>query len=81
MFGLDIDLTDLETRGNVESQRLKETLERIGNANSNAKQIIERVRADYNFTPFQNPVDLNSGLDRALDDILHSAPDGSDDPE
>ncbi len=81
MFGLDIDLTDLETRGNVESQRLKETLDRIGNANSNAKQIIERVRADYSFTPFQNLVELDPGLDRALDDILQSAPDGPEEPE
>ncbi len=78
MFGLDIDLTDLEARGNVESQRLKETLDRIGNANSNAKQIIDRARSDYTFTPFQTPVELDPGLDRALDDILQSP---TDEPE
>ena len=75
MFGLDIDLTDLETRGNVESQRLAETLGRIANANSNAKEIIDRVRAEYSFEPFRNPVELDPGLDRALDDILRSPPE------
>ncbi len=78
MFGLDMDLTDLETRGNVESQRLKETLDRIGNTNANAKEIIDKVRADYRYEPFRNPVDLDPGLDRALDDILHNAPESPD---
>ena len=75
MFGLDIDLTDLETRGNVESQRLKETLERIARTNSNARDIIERVRNDYSYEPFRNPVELDPSLGRALDDILQSAPE------
>ena len=75
MFGLDMDLTDLETRGNVESQRLKETLDRIGNTNANAKEIIDKVRADYRYEPFRNPVELDPGLDRALEDILQNAPE------
>ena len=81
MFGLDIDLTDLESRGNVESQRLKETLDRIGNANPNAQQIIERVRADYRFEPFRNPVSLDPGLGRTLDEILDNIPETPEDPQ
>ncbi len=79
MFGLDIDLTDLEARGNVESQRLQETLERIGNTNPKAKEIIERVRADYRYEPFRNPVELDPGLNRALDDILQNSTDSPED--
>ena len=79
MFGLDMDLTDLEARGNVESQRLKETLDRISSANADAKQIIERARSDYTFAPFRTPSELDPGLDpglsRTLDDILQNAPD------
>ena len=78
MFRLDIDLTDLETRGNVESQRLRETLERISNANDNARQIIARVRAEYSYEPFRTPVDpveLPPTLDRVLDDILQNSGD------
>ena len=81
IFGLDIDLTDLETRGNVESQRLKETLESIGNANSDAKQIIDRVRADYRYEPFRNPVELDPGLGRELDDILQNSPESPEEPQ
>jgi hypothetical protein len=75
MFRLDIDLTDLETRGNVESQRLQETLDRIANSNSNARDIIEKVRDEYSYEPFRNPVELDPGLGRALDDILRNAPE------
>ncbi len=81
MFGLDLDLTDLEARGNVESQRLKETLERIGGSNAEARQIIERVRSEYTFEPFLNPVELDSGLDQALDNILRSAPDSPEEAQ
>ena len=78
MFGLDLDLSDLETRGNAESARLQETLERIGSSNANAKEIIDRVRADYRYTPFENPVELNPQLDRTLEDILRNRPETSE---
>jgi len=81
MFGLDIDLTDLETRGNVESQRLQETLDRISNSNAEAKGIIEKVRQDYRFEPFRNPVDIDQGLGQALDDILRNLPDSPEESE
>ena len=70
MFRLSLDLSDLESRGNAESARLQETLERISNSNSNAREIIDRVRADYRYIPFVEPVELPPQLDRALDDIL-----------
>ena len=62
----------------MESQRLKETLDRIASSNADAKQIIERVRADYRYEPFRNPVELDPGLGRALDDILRNAPEPPD---
>ena len=76
MFGLDLDLSDLERRGNAESARLQETLERIGGSNPKAREIIERVRADYSYTPFEEPVELPPQLDRALEDILRESGEG-----
>lgn len=75
MFRLSIDLSDLESRGNAESARLQETLERISNSNSNAREIIDRVRADYRYIPFEEPVELPPQLDQALDDILREGPE------
>lgn len=75
MFDLDLDLSELQSLGETESNRLQQTLERISNSNSEAKQIIDRVRADYNFTPFEDPVDLAPELDQALQDILQNMPD------
>ena len=75
MFQLDLDLSELQSLGETESNRLQQTLERISSSNSEAKQIIDRVRADYNFTAFDEPVDLAPGLDQALQDILQNMPD------
>ena len=77
MFRLSIDLSDLESRGNAESARLQETLERISNSNSNAREIIDRVRADYRYIPFEEPVELPPQLDQALDDILREGPESA----
>ncbi len=77
MFGLELDLSDLEARGGVESARLQETLERIGNSNAEAREIIDRVRADYRYTPFENPVTLDPQLDKTLEDILQNLSDSS----
>jgi hypothetical protein len=75
MFKLEIDLTELSTLGENDSRTLLETLERIGGSNPGAKEIIDRVRADYNFVPFVEPVDLAPSLDKTLEDILRNMPD------
>ena len=75
LFKLDIDLSELEQLGQTESERLMETLERIGSQNREAKQLIDSVRTDYNYTPFVEPVDLDPGLDKALEDILRNLPE------
>ncbi len=75
MFRLDLDLSDLKARGDVESTRLQETLERIAGANSNAREFIAQVRADYRYAPFQDPAEADAGLEQALDDILHNMPE------
>mgnify|MGYP007011236081 CR=1 FL=1 len=49
---------------------LAERLEEIGEANAEAKQLIDRIREDYVYTPFVEPVDLDPALDDALNDIL-----------
>ena len=75
MFGLELDLSELESRGNAESSRLQETLERVASNNPKAKEIIDRVRADYRYIPFEEPVELPPELDRTLEDILQNLPE------
>ena len=75
LFKLDIDLSELETRGKNESEELQERLDKISGTNPEAKQLIERVKSDYEFTPFEEHVDLDPSLDKALDDILRNIPE------
>lgn len=75
MFKLDIDLSELEALGKTESNHLQEMLERISASNPEAKQIIDRVREDYNFVPYVERVELDPALDRALEDILRNRPE------
>jgi hypothetical protein len=77
-FKLDIDLGELKQRGDTESGRLQAMLERVASSNANAKEIIEKAREEFNYTPFVEPVELTPGLDKALDDILRNAPDQPD---
>lgn len=70
MFQLDINLSELESLGNAESRRLQETLDEIARANPKAKEIIDRVKADYSYAPYSEHVDLAPGLDQTLRDIL-----------
>ena len=75
MFDLNIDLSELQELGEAECQQLQETLERISSNNREAKQLIESVRSDYNYTPFEQSVDLGATLDQALEDILRNMPE------
>ena len=80
MFKLDLDLADLITLADTECRELQETLERIGSANPGARELIDRARADYVVSPFLDPMDpdkveLESDLDRAIDEIIQNTPD------
>ena len=77
MFQLDINLSELESLGNAESRRLQETLDEIGTTNPEAQQIIDRVKADYNYARYDEQVDLTPELDQTLRDILDNMPDES----
>ena len=70
LFSIEMDLSELEQLGNRESQELLDNLERLGRTNNEAKQIIDQVRMDYQYTPFVEPVDLDPALDQALENIL-----------
>ena len=78
MFKLDINLTELMTLGDSESQELEEALEKLGSSNPRAKEIIDRARSDYNYNPFEETVELDPALDRTLEDILRNTPDDPD---
>lgn len=80
MFQLDLDLSELRSLGLAESNRLQETLERISSSNAEARRIIEQARSEYSYTPFEEPVHLEPGLDRALQDILEHLPDEPEEP-
>ncbi len=77
LFDIEMDLSELEQLGSRESRELLENLERLGSTNNEAKQIIDQVRVDYQYTPFVEPVDLDPALDQALENILRdiSGPD------
>ena len=77
MFSLDIDLSELLTLADNEGRQLQESLERIAEGNPRAKELIDRARADYNLSPFVEPVELDPALDRTLEDILSNMPDPS----
>ena len=78
LFKLDIDLDELQSLGDAESQRLKDLLDKVASSNATAKEIIDKARAEFTFTPFVEHVELDPGLDRALDDILRNAPGQSE---
>ena len=75
LFKLDIDLGELKEWGDAESQRLEEMLDRIGSSNSNAKEIIDRARSDYEYTPYVEHVELTPELDQALAEIIKNMPE------
>ncbi len=80
MFKLDIDLSELITLGDRESSELQQALEELAASNPNAKEVIDRVRSDYNYEAFEEITELDPALDRALEDILRNAP-GEPDPD
>ena len=79
LFDIEMDLAELEQMGTRESQELLENLERLGSTNNEAKQIIDQVRLDYQYTPFVEPVDLDPALDQALENILRDIGGPDDD--
>ena len=74
MFRLDLDLSELYSLGMTESGQLQETLERISASNAEARRIIEQARTEYSYTPYEEPVNLEPGLDQTLRDILEHLP-------
>ena len=78
MFDLEIDLSELLSLGETESQKLVETLEKIAETNPTAKDLIERAKTDFNFVPFETTVHMDPALNSALEDILRNAPDQLD---
>ena len=72
IFKLDIDLSELLRLGEAESQELRDNLEKIGGTNPTAKELIDRARTDFNYTPFEPTVELDPALDNMLEDILRN---------
>ncbi len=75
LFQLDLDLSDLRQRADADADRLQRILDRISETNPEAREIIRRAQADYQATPYVEPVALDPALDRTLDDILRNPPD------
>jgi len=78
MLKLELDLSELMSLGEAESQELRETLEKIGSTNPTAKELIDRAHNDFNYVPFEEVVELDPALDKTLNDILRNIP-GADD--
>jgi predicted ATP-grasp superfamily ATP-dependent carboligase len=75
MFGLTVDLSELRDQGLAEARQLQERLEQISDSNPDAKQLIENARADYSYTPYIVPVDMDPALAKTLEDILRNMPE------
>ena len=74
IFKIEMDLSELEQMGNRESQELLDNLERLGRTNSEAKQIIDQVRLDYQYTTLcRTRWTLDPALDQALENILRES--------
>ena len=80
LFDIEMDLSELQQMGDRESKELLDNLERLGSTNNEAKQIIDQVRLDYQYTPFVEPVDLDPALDQALENILRDIGEADSDP-
>ena len=78
MFDLTIDLNELKSLADTESQELQTNLEKLSESSREAKQVIEQVRAEYSYTPFEQRVELDPALDQTLEDILRNLPGSSD---
>jgi predicted ATP-grasp superfamily ATP-dependent carboligase len=78
MFKLNVDLSELREQGQAEARQLQERLDQISASNSDARQLIESARADYSYTPYEVPVNLDPALDKTLDDILRNMPESDD---
>ena len=76
IFKLDFDLSELFHLAEAESQELRDTLEKIASTNPTAKELIDRARTDFNYTPFEPTVELDPALDNMLEDILRNTPGG-----
>lgn len=80
MFDLTVDLNELKSLADTESRELQTNLEKLSDSSREAKQVIEQVRAEYSYTPFEQRVELDPALDQTLEDILRNLP-GSSDPD
>ena len=78
MFDLTIDLNELKGLADTESGELQTNLEKLSESSREAKQVIEQVRAEYSYTPFEQRVELDPALDQTLEDILRNLPGSSD---
>ena len=75
IFDLDIDLSELKELGDAESDRLRDTLQRIADSNSTARDFLDKARAEFRYTPYVEPVELTPELDRTLEDIIKNTPE------
>ena len=80
MFDLTIDLNELKSLGDAESGELQTNLAKLSESSREARQVIEQVRSEYSYTPFEQRVELDPALDQTLEDILRNLP-GSSDPD
>ena len=78
MFDLTIDLSELKGLADAESGELQTNLGKLSESSREAKQVIEQVRAEYSYTPFEQRVELDPALDQTLEDILRNLPGSPD---
>ena len=70
LYALDLDLSDLRPRYEEEANQLQESLDRVAQRNEEARRYIDRIRNEYRFQPFTEPIALDPGIEGTLADIL-----------
>lgn len=70
LYALDLDLSDLRPRYEEEAGQLQESLDRVAQRNEEARRYIDRIRNEYRFQPFTEPIALDPGIAGTLADIL-----------
>ena len=70
LYALDLDLSDLRPRYEEEAGQLQESLDRVAQRNEEARRYIDRIRNEYRFQPFTEPIALDPGIEGTLADIL-----------
>ena len=75
MFGLTIDLNELQQLSESECEKLQATLDKIAETNKAAQEFMSKIESEFDYSPFEEALNIDPGIDQALEDILNNMSD------